>query len=276
MHRLGQGEGDPGVTCGDLREYVFAFLDDQLDAPLSIELQRHLERCHVCAREVEIERTIRRQLGEGLEAAEPGAALDEKSLRRTVVEITMPKRAPAVYRRRLAIAAALAGALLVAVAWRARTDTGDPAEGGFTRLVVNDFLHFLEEGGPLQVESSDRHIVSEWLQQRTLLAVVLPVFDGPRSQLVGGRKCKIDGRQAAFAVFDINGKCASLVVVAGGRGDLAGMSSVRRRAERYWVDHVDGHTVVVSEHGKLLYAAVSTLPEEELFCLMVDVNDEGD
>ena len=56
------------MNCGEAREYLFAFLDSELDASLSIELQRHLERCPDCAREAEIERTIRRHLGSALEA----------------------------------------------------------------------------------------------------------------------------------------------------------------------------------------------------------------
>ena len=42
------------MRCGEIREYIFAFLDNELDAPLSIEFQHHIDHCAVCAREVEI------------------------------------------------------------------------------------------------------------------------------------------------------------------------------------------------------------------------------
>ena len=54
------------MNCRELREYLFAFLDSELDAALSIEVQRHLEQCPECAREAEIERAIRRQLSNAL------------------------------------------------------------------------------------------------------------------------------------------------------------------------------------------------------------------
>ncbi|MFQ5807197.1 MAG: anti-sigma factor family protein, partial [Phycisphaerae bacterium] len=57
------------MTCGEAREYLFAFLDNEVDAPLSIELQRHLDGCPHCAREAEIERTIRKRLSGRIEAA---------------------------------------------------------------------------------------------------------------------------------------------------------------------------------------------------------------
>ncbi len=64
------------MICSEVREYLFAFLDNELDAQLSIALQLHLEHCPICAREVEIERTIREQLVCVLEAQCPEKQLD--------------------------------------------------------------------------------------------------------------------------------------------------------------------------------------------------------
>ncbi len=56
------------MICAEAREYLFAFLDNELDAALSMQVQRHLERCPECAREAEIERTIGKQLTTTLQA----------------------------------------------------------------------------------------------------------------------------------------------------------------------------------------------------------------
>ena len=50
------------MICNEAREYLFAFLDNELDASLSMDFQHHIDHCAVCAREVEIERAIREQL----------------------------------------------------------------------------------------------------------------------------------------------------------------------------------------------------------------------
>ena len=63
------------MTCRETREHLFAFLDNELDAPLSIELQRHLERCPECAREAEIERTVGKKLADRLCAKRSSGAI---------------------------------------------------------------------------------------------------------------------------------------------------------------------------------------------------------
>lgn len=284
------------MSCSEIHEYLFAFLDNELDGPLSIELQRHLERCHDCAREAEIERTIRRQLGCALE---PGSAelLDEETLRQTVERVTAlgtdspttlapqhtagaatsgrfepaPTRAGRYPRR--ALVAGIAAALVMApVLWFAFSGASSGAANGrLVDLFVADFEHFLEEGKQLQIESSDRRAVAEWLGRKTALAVVLPVSTDPRCKLMGGRKCKIQSRPAAFAVYEMDGVPASLVVVNGKPGELEGMERVVHKGQTHWVGQRRGHTVMACVRDQLVYAAVSTLPAEKLRCLMANV-----
>ncbi len=266
------------MTCSDIREYVFAFLDSELDAPLSIELQRHLERCHECAREVEVERAIRRQLGASLEAYSAAPPLDQRTLRRTVERIAAPRGLGVWLSRRWLLAASIAAAiLLVPTLWLAsRNGSGADSHSRFADLVVSDFEHFLEEGRKLHIESSDRRSVSDWLRDKTALAVVLPTLDSPGGRLLGGRKCKIDGRPAAFAVYEINGEPASMVAITAKPGELAGMKQVTKAGRIHWVDVCKGYRVVACIRGELVYAAVSSLGEEELVSLMADTRHEGD
>jgi anti-sigma factor RsiW len=169
------------MTCGETREYLFAFLDSELDAPLSIELQRHLDGCAHCAREAEIERTVRKQITSVMVTAPAEIpALDD------MVGSMFPHDAAPIERirpahpirifhwGRLLAAAALALAVGASL-WLALKDR--PADSGvasLTDLVVADFEHFLEKGQPVQIESTDSDAVSVWLRERTAVAVVLP------------------------------------------------------------------------------------------------------
>lgn len=284
------------MSCSEIHEYLFAFLDNELDAPLSIELQRHLERCHGCAREAEIERAIRRQLGCALQPDSAELQLDEETLRQTVEQVTTsgtdapialapqhgteavtarrlkPARTRAGLYPRLAIAVGIAAALVMApVLWFAfyGESSGDPHDR-LADLFVADFEHFLDEGQPLQIKSSDRRSVAKWLGRKTALAVVLPVATDPRCKLMGGRKCKIQGRPAAFVVYEMDGVPASLVVVTGSRGELDGMERVVHKGQTHWVGRRKGHTVMACVRDQLVYAAVSTLPADKLRCLMAN------
>lgn len=282
------------MSCSKTHEFLFAFLDNELDAPLSIELQRHLERCHQCAREAEIERAIRRQLGCALQPGSVELPLDEETLRQAVEQVTAcgtdgptapaprhgtevvtshrfkPARTRAGLYPRLAMAVGIAAVLVMApVLWFAfyGQTSGDP-HGRLADLFVADFEHFLDEGQPLQIKSSDRRSVAKWLGRKTALAVVLPLSTDPRCKLMGGRKCKIQGRPAAFAVYEMDGVPASLVVVTASRGELDGLERVVHKGQTHWVGRRRGHTVMACVRDQLVYAAVSTLPAERLRCLM--------
>ena len=273
------------MTCSEVRRYLFAFLDDELDAPISIELQQHLDGCHDCAREAEVERTIRKRLAATLEAApDIPAFTDSWSESRTGIEGTVPAIPPVGSpgsmktlhpARTLAWAAVLIGALGVSVWFVVIRDRPAPGLSGFAGMLVADFEHFLDAGGRVQLASADRLAVSDWLFDQTAINVQLPAPQDPKCKLLGGRKCKIAGKPAAFVAYEMHGVLASLVVVPATPAVLEGMEHVQFDGESHWVSRLRGHTVVANRRDGQVYAAVSTLPVRELLCLMKDVNHEG-
>jgi len=262
------------MNCGELREYMFAFLDSELDAALSIEVQRHLEQCPECAREAEIERAIRWQLGQALhissqdELAASHAELDDVFAR--VTAYGRPK--PELSRRRtpwtaiLSAAAVIGFAAIVGTLWRGAVGRHYPNQ--FVDLLIADFERFQEKGQPLQIASSDPSEVSNWLADQTAFSVALPVLAEPHGRLLGARKCVIAGRPAALAAYDIQGSLASLVIMLGTYPDIDNMKRVEQDGHTHWVDLCKGHTVLACKRGALVYAAVSTLPEDRLAALM--------
>ena len=283
------------MRCGEVREYLFAYLDNELDVPLSIELQRHLEACHDCAREVEIEWAVKRQLGQVLTMAGGELPIDEEILRCAQNDVEHDVERVAAHRagggkvtlseaknllrfgRLASLTAVAAGVVLAFGAWYAlRSESKPGPHSRFADLVVTDFQHFLEKGRPVQIASADHHKVAAWLRDGTKLDIMLTAAPDPHCKLVGGRKCKIDGRPGGFAVYDMDGTPASLVVVDAEHASLEGMERVEGAGGMHWVDRCRGHTVVARRRDRLVYAAVSTLPEKELLCLMRDAVHEGD
>ena len=144
------------------------------------------------------------------------------------------------------------------------------APNQFVDLLISDFEHFEENGRPLQIASSDPNAVSAWLADQTALLVALPELNDKEGKLLGARKCKIDGKPAAFAVYDLAGSLASLVVTPGPHPDLDLMERVEQGGHTHWVDRCKGHTVLACKRDALIYAAVSTLPDDRLFPLMTN------
>lgn len=258
------------MTCWKVREYLFAFLDNELDVPLSIELQLHLEQCHICAREAEIERTIRKQLVCVLDTGGVAPPLKMHALERAIKQEAVQSLLRRSWLRRTLLAACLAIALAAGVkTYFSGQDTHlAPGQPTFAAQIVNDFIHFLEEGQSIQFASSDDQAVADWLRAETDLEVVLPGKENSYGRLLGGRRCQIDGRSAAFAFYQVGGNSASLVIMAGERTNLEDMQEVTHGQERHWVYRRKGYTVVACRRGDLIYAAAGTLSEQELVQLM--------
>lgn len=262
------------MKCKQARECLFAFLDSELDAPLSIKFQRHIEHCPGCAREVEIERAVRKQLASVLERSD-AAPFDQDALRQRLVSNCHESAQSRKYGSRravLVVASSAAVLLLGALAWFWPHTT---AKSQFADWAVADYRHFVDAGRPVQFASDDASEISLWLRSKTGLDVTLPSDEGGRCRLVGARKCSFGDRPAAFAVYQIAGDTATLVVLKGAGLDLDQFARVDHDGRVHWVDRCKGHTVLACKRGDLVYAAVSTLPEPELLCLMSGAEHEG-
>ena len=266
------------MNCTEIREYLFAFLDNELDAPLSIELQHHLDHCPTCAQQAEIEREVRRQLGEVFANTQAVPAFDATVLAATLADGRAgPGTARFAWRnRRAAKMVGIAAAVAVMVILWTTTRDVRPQAGNLADLVVDDYRRFLEEGKTLQLASSDAAEVSAWLSGQTGLEVSIATVTGQRCKLVGARKCTLSGQPAAFALYDMAGTPVSLVATDGAAFGVGQMKRVENGANEYWVDRCEGHTVVAKRAGDLVYAAVSTLPQNDLIHLIESVVHESD
>lgn len=252
------------MTCNEIREYLIAFLDNEVDAALSMEVQRHLERCSDCAREAEIERTVLQRLPVAMGLSFDGAEAADATLR-SMLDRAVARRAFRFGRRQTAVLVGAAAGIALAVFWIVGHSQIDRAsQSRFADLLVADFDHFLGEGRPVQIASADRGKVSQWLRGKTGLAVTLPATKGVNCKLIGARKCKLNGQPAAFASYEMDATPACLVVLAGGPDTLANMKRVSRDGRTFWVDRSKDHFVVACQKDDLIYAAVSRVEKDEL------------
>jgi anti-sigma factor RsiW len=260
------------MNCGEAREYLFAFLDNELDAALSMEVQQHIEHCPLCARECEIEHVVGRRLAHRLQATAETPPFEEAKLASLLHgrKKTLERAAPRRRRSRWWALAGSAAAVLILLApvIMERRESRLTPHARLPDALVDDFVHFVVEQKPLQIESPDALEVSAWLRDRTALAVRLPAVGPARGTLLGGRKCKIAGAPAAFAVYRIGNELASVVALRADDEDLAAMKRVERDGHAHWVDHCRGHTVLACRRGQLVYVVVSRLPEEAVSLLM--------
>lgn len=59
------------LTCEQVIEQLFAFLDGELDSELNVEFDRHLARCRDCFTRAEFERKLRAKINEAASEKAP-------------------------------------------------------------------------------------------------------------------------------------------------------------------------------------------------------------
>ncbi len=265
------------MICSEAREYLFAFLDNELDAPLSMDFQHHIDHCAVCAREIEIERAIHGQLACSLKTMDSGISFDKYALKQIIGQNKTSVMWSRLVSRRTVLAACAAVVFAVGIAshfvMQYVGDTKDHSK--FVNLVVSDFKHFLQEGQPIHFASSNVNAVSDWLLQQTDLEVVLTSIKGKHCKLIGARRCEIEGQAAAFIVYEMKGTPVSLLAVTGRNGDLKQMNQVEYNDQIHWVDHFKDISVVAYRRNNLVYAMVSKLNKNELIHFLSGAVDES-
>ncbi len=278
------------MTCNDTHVYLFAFLDNELESSLSIELQQHLDRCAACAREAEIERTIQKRLQAKLAPGDASAGELGVSFEAGLVEDHLIGESHAdgrgrpasigrmwFTRRRRAVLAAVIPLAAAAVWWTWSPGFGWGRGAASVRpqlaaLAIADFRHFEEEGMPLQIASADRAEVAGWLREKTSIDMALPHASESRWQLTGGRKCTLDGQKAAFAVYKSDGDVASVVAVRWPVGAMQEFQRLEQHGRMLWGHRSNDCTVVAARQDDLVYVAVARLPEDRLVPLLSGAN----
>lgn len=251
------------MTCGEVRECLFAFLDGELDAPLSIELQRHLDHCPDCAREAEIERATHARLGAFLNRhAEASDPIEQELLRAITRRIGRPRWFSSPRRVVLATAAAAAFCILAGW-WWVQPDQNSPLPAGLADLLVDDFRESLERNPPLQIASDDALELSKWAGTVLAANVRVPPSDEGLRRLMGARRCRIAGAPAVLVAYEVRAVPVALVVFDPRATRLAGVEELLNERGPH-SERCRGYTVTACGQDGLLYAAVSTLPADAL------------
>lgn len=59
------------ITCEEVIEQIYEFLDQELDSTLSDRINAHLERCRDCFTRAEFEKRLRARVNDAAEAEAP-------------------------------------------------------------------------------------------------------------------------------------------------------------------------------------------------------------
>jgi anti-sigma factor RsiW len=185
-----------GCHLGENR--LSAWLDDELDALTSADVERHLAACTECAARADVLRTLSRAV-----RAEPPLYFSAPPTLQRQIRAALAREAnvPAHTRwlpitRRLAVAAAI---LLAAfIGWAL---PHNPPTSTLATEVLSAHLRSLMADHLLDVPSSDRHTVKPWFAGKIDFSPDVRDAAADGFPLQGGRLEYLDGRTVAALVY---------------------------------------------------------------------------
>jgi anti-sigma factor RsiW len=243
-----------------IRQLLPAYVDQELGIIDALAVERHLETCLACRREIEEQRSVSMRTRAGAAYFEAPAAL------RARIGASLPARestrtsAPWWQACRLEAAAALMAslALTLALGWgigeyRAQHGALSSMQHRQTEELVASHVRSLQVDHLADVTSSDQHTVKPWFIGK--LDFAPPVVDlGPQGfPLIGGRLDYLGGRAVAVLVYRRNRHPINLYIWPG-----ADMSATPHATQS------QGYHLVRWSDGGMNFSAVSDVADSDL------------
>jgi len=234
------------MNCPEARLLLQAYLDDELDAPRSAEMARHLAECEACAARYRNLETLQQSLRAPALYQRAPADLAAR------IRAQLPGESGSRSSRRRwhwpTLSAALAALLLIAVAvagWQA-VQLHSPGSDALVAEAVSDHQRSLLAEHLIDVRSSDQHTVKPWFDGKLEFSPQVKDLGAQGFELIGGRLDVLDGRRVAALVYKRHLHMINLFEWPADSG-VADLSSQDR----------DGYRVIGWTQGGMRFLAVS-------------------
>jgi len=245
------------MICQDVRQYLSPFLDNELTAKETLEIQSHLEECPACQRVCDLERAIRFLFQKGLPEETAPPDLWEKIVQRIKAsQAKSPKRLLGPVQARLSRAWVFAALLLLLVGLPLQSGIGPDPVTVLAMRIVEDHVRTLAAGPALSVRSGDPQAVVRWVKASSSVPIKIPTIGGNGPQVVGGTLCLLEGQKGIHLVFMNEGRPVSTYAIVALGPKLAGEGSLTVEGREFYVRKVRGYRVVLWREGNLLCAVV--------------------
>jgi anti-sigma factor RsiW len=238
------------MSCEELRAYLPAYLDNELEVADIIRIEQHLAECADCRGARDQAMALRTALTGADLYERPASGLERKVRGAVRAEAGGARWVWPAWVKWIPVAGALAagvfGTLLLTRGLAQRTTiAGD---------IVTSHIRSLEADHLVDVKSSDQHTVKPWFQGKLDFSPPVPDLSARGWELVGGRMDYAGGRAVAALVYRRRNHEINVFVWPAQGG---GKSSIREREAR-------GYQILEWNSGGMSYWAISDLNRAEL------------
>jgi anti-sigma factor RsiW len=248
------------MQCDRASELIGAYLDQELDAATRADVAAHLGACSACSAAADdLGRLSREVAAVGRERAPEHLAASVSALSGApAAHVTVSRSRAALERlrshvwlRQAAVLLLICGATAaVTVAFMARTAGLAPVE----RDVVAAHVRSLLQDSPMQVASSDAHMIKPWFAGRLDFAPAVKDLTSAGFPLAGARLDYVGERRVAALVYRRRLHVVNVFLWPSADGtDSAPRELVHR-----------GYNLVAWSRGGIAYCAISDLNMAEL------------
>jgi anti-sigma factor RsiW len=254
------------MNCEDMRMYLSAYLDDELDVAESLRLEKHVKECPGCREVQEAQLALRSALRDPEMYFRPDADFAKRMTSALMLQVkqeaqqeTAGSERPCFDWFRLSSLrwASVAAVLLVIVTAGTLLILGK-LRSSHEQLIASDVLtahiRSLQAGHLMDVPSSDRHTVKPWFQGKLDFAPPVPDLSELGWVLIGGRLDYLDGRPVAALIYQR--RMHNINVFVWPRHDPAADTIQTEDAQGYQILHWNG--------TDMTYWVVSDLNKDEL------------
>ena len=201
------------MNCEDMRMYLSAYLDDELEVGESLRLERHLGECRKCRQAQEAQLALRSALRDPDLYFQPRADLANRIASAVRQQAKKEARQEArgfewnwFDRFRMGglqwvSAAAVLVMMITAATLLILKTTRSSHEQLIASAVLTGHIRSLQPGHLVDVPSSDRHTVKPWFQGKLDFAPPVPDLSELGWVLIGGRLEYVDGRTVAAVIY---------------------------------------------------------------------------